>query len=171
MCIMVAFPMRGTGTGIKPIRVAPRNTAIPPRMPATTIRRVSRRNIEPRRPSEIVAMPFLLLLRYQPPREAPLKVSVLLIPVLSKGSQRRGEAAIGGRPATVDQHERARNVGACLGGEVDHRPDEFVWPGLAPEDALRGIGVVPVGVVFDLGGQRRLDYAGGNGVHAHPSRS
>src|SRR5215210_4629215 len=114
-CIIVALPAR-VGTGIKPRRVAPRNTAIPPRMPATTICLVPRLIAEPcRPPSELVAIPFLLLLRYQPRREAPLKVS-RLIPVLSKGSERRGEAAIGGRPATVDQHERARNVGACLGG-------------------------------------------------------
>jgi hypothetical protein len=47
MCIMVAFPMRGIGTGIKPRRVAPRNNAMPPIMPLTTICRVSKLNTEP----------------------------------------------------------------------------------------------------------------------------
>ena len=46
MCIIVALPMSGIGTGIKPMRVAPRNNAIPPMMPAMTICRVLKPNTE-----------------------------------------------------------------------------------------------------------------------------
>ncbi len=47
MCMIVALPMRGIGTGMKPMRVAPRNSATPPTMPATTICRVLRPKAEP----------------------------------------------------------------------------------------------------------------------------
>jgi hypothetical protein len=46
--MIVALPMSGIGTGMKPNRVNPRNSAMPPMMPATTICLVSKRNIEPR---------------------------------------------------------------------------------------------------------------------------
>ena len=45
MCMIVALPMSGIGTGMKPSRVTPRNSAMPPMMPATTICLVSESGI------------------------------------------------------------------------------------------------------------------------------
>src|SRR5215210_4985826 len=43
--------------------------------------------------------------------------------------------------------------------------------GPAPQDALVGVGSVPVKIVFDLGGQRSLHYPGGHDVYPHPPAS
>jgi hypothetical protein len=47
MCIIVALPMKGIGTGMNPKRVAPKNSATPPITPDMTISRVLKLNMDP----------------------------------------------------------------------------------------------------------------------------
>ena len=76
-----------------------------------------------------------------------------------------------GRPnrpsVAIQQHKRPGYVGADLGGEEDHRSRKLVGPGSASQDTLAGVGRVPFGMVFDLGGKRCLHYPGGYDVRPH----
>ena len=150
---MVALPISGIGTGIKPSRVAPRNNATPPMMPAMTISRVLRSSTEPPLfPPELAAMLFSFC-RLLGPAILYTARSICTYVWLSNCLEWRGEPSVGGGPATVHEHEGARDVGAGLRGEVDDHADHLVRLGPAAEDALGGVGVVPVGGVFDLGRQ------------------
>ena len=51
MCMIVALPIRGIGTGMSPRRVAPRKSATPPTTPATTICRVPSPEVPPLPPA------------------------------------------------------------------------------------------------------------------------
>src|ERR671917_227224 len=89
---------------------------------------------------------------------------------LSNELQGGRKAPVGGGPPAVHEHEGPGDVGARVGGEVDHHADHLV--GLRPpaEDALVGVGAVPVGALLDLGGKRRLHDTRRYGVGPHPSR-
>src|SRR5918993_1211955 len=116
-CIIVALPAR-LGTGIKPRRVYPRKIAIPPKIPAMTICRTLRLKTEPLRPlSELVvisAPPCSLLWG--------ICTGVIIADARLQGGR---EASVGRRPTAVDQHEGPGDVGACIRGQVYHRPDHL----------------------------------------------
>src|SRR5215217_318735 len=154
MCNMVARP-ETFGTGIKPSWVAPRKIAIPPSIPAITICLTSSLKIEPPRlPPEPAVMIFSFC---RLPGPAILYTGRSICVRNVEPLQRRLKASVCGGPATIDQHEGARDVGAGFRGEVEDHADHLVRHGPAAEDALGGVGVVPVRGVLDLGRQRRLD--------------
>src|SRR5215211_506973 len=162
MCKIVARP-ETFGTGIKPSWVAPRKIAIPPSIPAITICLTSRLKIEPPRPPpEFAAMLFSFCHLLQD-QQYYIRAGVSACRRI-KPLERRCKASVCGCPAAVDQHKGACDVGAGFRGKVEDHPDHLMRHGPAAENALGCVGVVPVGGVFDLCRQGRLDDAGGDGV-------
>src|SRR5215210_7175429 len=171
MCIMVALPMSGIGTGMKPRRVAPKNNAMPPMMPATTTCRVLKPNADPpppppssRDPIAMSACPSSSSLVRTLCRTCRVSAPVRIVSTCpGLPLQRRHEAAVGGRPPAVHHHQAARHVGAGLGGEVHDHADHLARLGPTPQHRLRRIGVIPVGVALYLLGERRLHHPRGDG--------
>src|SRR5215211_1899390 len=167
MCKIVARP-ETFGTGIKPSWVAPRKIAIPPSIPAMTICLTSSLKTEPPRPppeSAVMIFSFCRLLR------PAILYTGRDIHVRGVGPlEGRREAAVRGGPATVDEHEGARYVGAGIRGEVEDHPDHLVRLGPAAEDALGRVGIVPVRGVFDLCREWCLDDAWSDSVDPYTAR-
>src|SRR4029450_5117702 len=79
----------------------------------------------------------------------------------------RREPAVHGRPSAVRKENGPGDVAGRVGCEEQRRANHFCGRRPALEHGLGRIGVVPVRVVLDLCGQRCVDDAWSDGVHAN----
>ena len=80
---------------------------------------------------------------------------------------RRHKPSICCRPASIREQDRSSHEAGRVRYEKHGRSGHLVGAGPSAEDALVGVGLIPVGILLDWRGQRRLDDAGGDCVDAN----